>query len=75
MRLDTPDRLVFQFKTLNATDRRSRDYGSPVVWDPADLIGVNEEPEVQVVDAAAETLPLDEETIRAIFGSDEDDPE
>jgi molecular chaperone GrpE len=44
--------------------------------DPGDLIGAVEEPDdVPVVDAAAETLPLDEETIRAIFGSDEDDSE
>ncbi len=43
--------------------------------DPGDLIGMGEEGEVPEVDAAAETLPLDEETIRAIFGSDEDEPE
>ena len=43
--------------------------------DPGELIGTGEEPEVPFVDAAAETLPLDEETIRAIFGSDENDPE
>ena len=43
--------------------------------DSEDLIGLDEEREVPEVDAAAETLPLDEETIRAIFGSDEDDPE
>jgi molecular chaperone GrpE len=44
--------------------------------DPGPLIGASEEEteeDVPVVDAAAETLPLDEETIRAIFGGDEDD--
>jgi molecular chaperone GrpE len=40
--------------------------------DPTDLVGVEEESSVHEVDAAAETLPLDEETIRAIFGSDDD---
>ncbi len=39
--------------------------------DPADLVGL-EEDSVPEVDAAAETLPLDEETIRAIFGPDDD---
>jgi molecular chaperone GrpE len=43
--------------------------------DPGDLIGAVEDPDVPVVDAAAETLPLDEETIRAIFGPDENEPE
>jgi molecular chaperone GrpE len=40
--------------------------------DPTDLVGVEEESSMPEVDAAAETLPLDEETIRAIFGSDDD---
>jgi molecular chaperone GrpE len=40
-----------------------------------DLVGADEEPAVPEVDAAAETLPLDEETIRAIFGPDEDENE
>lgn len=38
---------------------------------PADLVGL-EEDSVPEVDASAETLPLDEETIRAIFGPDDD---
>jgi molecular chaperone GrpE len=43
--------------------------------EPDDLIGTGEEPPVAEVETAAETLPLDEETIRAIFGPDEDEPE
>jgi molecular chaperone GrpE len=40
-----------------------------------DLIGADEESEVPEVDAAAETIPLDEAAIREIFGMGGEDPE
>jgi molecular chaperone GrpE len=50
-----------------------REGGTAAVGTGEDLIGADEVPDAEVDIGAADTIPLDEQTLRAIFGGGEDD--